>query len=115
MVTFLLALLTMALPAIKEQARKILYGRQDSRSFSGYVYVEEEFEDFDERQSTGLSAGETAASRRVLGVLYWVVHSLLQVVVMLLVMTMNGYVMLSVIAGFTLGFVLFDKGGRPKP
>jgi hypothetical protein len=41
--------------------------------------------------------------------LYYLYNSFMHIVVMLLIMTMNGYVIISIIFGLTVGYVVFEE------
>lgn len=50
---------------------------------------------------------EQSAGEHIFGFFYILIYSLLHIATMMLIMTYNGYVVLAVLAGLTLGFAIF--------
>ena len=46
---------------------------------------------------------------KVIPLVYSLVRSFLHVVIMLIMMSMNGYVIIAIICGYMIGFAIFDK------
>lgn len=79
------------------------------------VYAEE-VPDTDRRRINSESVSEEKAavlerplSLKLILLVYFLYYSLMHILVMLLIMTMNGYVVLAVIGGQTIGYVLFEE------
>ena len=106
------------MPAIRGKIESILRGNRDeSDGEDGF----REMGSVSSRESGELSEGESVVARRVvvvslrkMGVVYWLLASWLQVVVMLLIMSMNAFVILAVIVGVMVGFVFFDRDRKPQ-
>lgn len=45
---------------------------------------------------------------------YYLYYSMMHILTMLLIMTMNGYVIISMIVGLTIGYVIFEKPEERK-
>lgn len=46
--------------------------------------------------------------------LYYFYYSIMHILIMLLIMTMNGFVIISMILGLTVGYVLFEQQDKKK-
>jgi hypothetical protein len=55
-----------------------------------------------------MTSGEIIVKKRVIPAFYAVIYAFLHVSIMLVMMSMNGYVILAIIAGYTAGFAIFS-------
>lgn len=55
-----------------------------------------------------MTSGEIMVKKRVIPAFYAVIYAFLHVSIMLVMMSMNGYVILAIIAGYTAGFAIFS-------
>ena len=56
-----------------------------------------------------MSSKELILQKKIIPFFYSLIHSFLHVVIMIAMMSMNGYVILAIIIGYTSGFALFYK------
>lgn len=85
------------------------------RKFTRTVFVAET-PDTDRKRINSESIGDEKAlateqpfSLKLVLVLYYLYYSLMHILVMLLIMTMNGYVVISIVGGMTIGYMLFEE------
>jgi hypothetical protein len=55
-----------------------------------------------------MTSNEIIIRKRVIPAFYGVIYAFLHVSIMLVMMSMNGYVILAIIAGYTAGFAVFS-------
>lgn len=55
-----------------------------------------------------LTSREIIVKKRVIPAIYAIIYACLHVAIMLVMMSMNGYVILSIILGYTIGFAVFS-------
>ncbi len=55
-----------------------------------------------------MTTKEILVRKRVIPAIYAIIYAFLHVSIMLVMMSMNGYVILAIIAGYTLGFAVFS-------
>jgi len=67
-----------------------------------------------QRDSIRLTANEWIVKKRVIPFFYSLIYSFLHVVIMLIMMSMNGYVILAIIMGYTVGFLVFFESCESK-
>ena len=61
-----------------------------------------------QKESIRMTKNEMIIKKRVIPFFYSLIYSILHVGIMLVMMTMNCYVILAIIVGYTLGFFLFS-------
>jgi hypothetical protein len=99
--TVLVSMLSVALPAVKERLATRLFRKK----YNSTLLVKERDTIVSENEDDGERA-ETAGEH-IFGFFYILVYSLFHIATMMLIMTYNGYVVIAVIVGLTLGYALF--------
>jgi hypothetical protein len=100
--TILASILSVALPAIKNKVVTRLFRKKYNNSTLLIKERDTIMSETDEDTDRADSAGE-----HLFGFFYILVYSLVHIATMMLIMTFNGYVVIAVMVGLTLGFALF--------
>lgn len=105
-VTCLLAFFVMGMPKVKKALEGILFQKENTSSFESSTYhsISEE----DKSDEMRLTSREIIIKKRVIPAIYAIIYACLHVAIMLVMMSMNGYVILAIIFGYTIGFAVFS-------
>lgn len=96
----------MAMPKVKKSMEGILFQKDDTSSFESSTYHSiSEDEKSDEMR---LTSREIIVKKKVIPAIYAIIYACLHVAIMLVMMSMNGYVILAIIFGYTIGFAVFS-------
>lgn len=94
-------MLSVALPAMRNKVTAGLFRKQYNNSTLLIKERDTVVSDNEENE------GPESSGEHIFGFFYIFVYSLLHIATMMLIMTYNGYVVIAVIAGLTLGYAIF--------
>lgn len=96
----------MGMPKVKKALEEILFQKENTSSFESSTYhsISEE----DKSDEMRLTTREIIVKKRIIPAIYAIIYACLHVAIMLVMMSMNGYVILAIIFGYTIGFAVFS-------